>query len=97
LNIIEYLFCEILFGKVLLIEKSAAEKVAGKLRKKSVAEKVWKEKCGRKIVVGKPWQKKCGRKSATEKSRQKHHDRKSAAEKSQQKTLMSWHIHEVYS
>jgi hypothetical protein len=45
LNIIEYLFCERLFGQVLLIEKSVAEKcgrksVAEKVRQKNAAEKV---------------------------------------------------------
>jgi regulator of replication initiation timing len=50
LNIIEYLFCERLFGQVLLIEKSAAEKV----RQKSVAKK-----CGRKITTEKVRQEKC--------------------------------------
>jgi hypothetical protein len=77
LNIIEYLFCERLFGQVLLIEKSAAEKVrqekcgrksaAGKLRQKKCGRKVWQEKCGKKSVAGKVWQKKCGRKSVEEK------------------------------
>jgi hypothetical protein len=49
LNIIEYLFCERLFGKVLLIEKI-------------VVGKVWQKKCGRKITteksaIEKSWQK----------------------------------------
>jgi hypothetical protein len=90
LNIIEYLFCERLFGQVLLIEKSVAGKVRQrKVQKKcgrksadrkSVAEKVWQKKCGRKM---------CGRKSAAEKSRQKKCGRKmrqkNAAEKVWQK------------
>jgi hypothetical protein len=55
LNIIEYLFCERLFGKVLLIEKSATEKVQQENHDKKVAagkvvaEKVHdRKKCGRK-------------------------------------------------
>jgi uncharacterized protein (DUF2147 family) len=67
LNIIEYLFCERLFGQVLLIEKKCGRKMrqkkcaAEKCGRKSAAEK-WQEKCGRKM-----WQKKCGRKSAARK------------------------------
>jgi hypothetical protein len=71
LNIIGYLFCERLFGHVLLIEKSVAEKVRQTNRdKKSAAEKVQQKKYGRKI--------------ATEKVRQKNHSRKSVAKKSWQ-------------
>jgi hypothetical protein len=50
LNIIEYLFCERLFRKVLLIEKSAVEKVLSQ------------KKCGRKIMAGKGQHKNHGRK-----------------------------------
>jgi hypothetical protein len=64
LNIIEYLFCERLFGKVLLIEKICS--------RKSVAGKVRQENYGRKSATEKSQQKKCGRKSAIEKSRQQH-------------------------
>jgi hypothetical protein len=71
LNIIQYLFCERLFGQVLLIEKSAAGKVRQKKcdKKKSAAKKSRKKKCDRKIVAEKSrvWQK-----SAVEKSRQKN-------------------------
>ena len=53
---IECIFCERLFGQVLLIEKKCGRKIAvGKVRQKN---------CGRKIVVGKVQQKKCGRKIA---------------------------------
>jgi hypothetical protein len=70
LNIIEYLFCERLFGKVLLIEKSAAEKVRQK--RKNAAGKSWQ-----KNVQQKMRQKNHGRKSAAEKVRQKNRGRKS--------------------
>jgi hypothetical protein len=54
LNIIEYLFCERLFGHVLLIEKSVARKVRQKKRgRKTAAEKVQQKNHGRKIVVEK--------------------------------------------
>jgi hypothetical protein len=63
----EYLFCERLFGYVLLIEKSAV----GKLKKK---------KCSRKITTEKVQHEKCGMKtgseSEVEKVRQKNHSRK---------------------
>jgi hypothetical protein len=72
LNIIEYLFCESLFGQVMLIEKS-------------VEEKVRQKKCGRKIMAGKLWQKKCGRKIAVEKVRQEKCGRKIVAGKVWQK------------
>jgi hypothetical protein len=67
-NKIEYLFCERLFGKVLLI-------------KKSTAGKLWKINCDRKTVAKKVQQKNCGRKSVVEKSWQKNYDKKSAVEK----------------
>jgi hypothetical protein len=64
LNIIEYIFCERLFGKVLLIEKSAVEKMQQeKCSRKITAGKVRQKKCGRKSVAEKSWQEKCGRKS----------------------------------
>jgi hypothetical protein len=63
LNIIEYLFCERLFGKVLLIEKS----VAGKVRQKKCEKKSRKKKCDRKIMAEKVRQKNRDRKSAAEK------------------------------
>jgi hypothetical protein len=75
LNIIEYLFCERLFGKVFLIEKSAEKKC----NRKIVAEKVRQENSDRKGVTEKSWQKKCDRKITAEKVRQKNRGRKSAA------------------
>jgi hypothetical protein len=74
LNIIEYLFCERLFGHVLLIEKSAAEC-------KSVAEKVWQKNHSRKIAVEKSQQENCDKKNAGGKSQQKKCGKKIAAEK----------------
>jgi hypothetical protein len=79
LNIIEYLFCERLFGQVLLIEKSAG-KVQEKCGRKSAAEKVRQKKCGRKSVAEKVRQKKCDRKM-----RQKKCGRKKCAEKCSRK------------
>jgi hypothetical protein len=91
LNIIEYLFCESLFGKVLLIEKNDRKKCS----KKSAAKKVQQKKCGRKIkagklqqkksVVAKTWQEKCDRKSVAgkvmaRKVRQENPSRKCAVE-----------------
>jgi hypothetical protein len=56
LNIIEYIFCERLFVQVLLIEKSAAEKVRQeKCDRKSVVEKSRQENCDRKSAAGKVW------------------------------------------
>ena len=63
MNIIEYIFCQRLFGQVLLIEKNCS--------KKSAAEKVQSEKCSKKSATETSRQKNRGRKSATEKSRQK--------------------------
>ena len=95
LNIIEYIFCERLFGQVLLIEKSAVGKVRQKkCDRKSVAEKLWKKNHSKKSVTKKSQQKKydrkshqknCGRKSATEKLLQKKCGRKITAEKMRQK------------
>ena len=45
LNIIEYLFCERLFGKVLLIEKNC--------NRKSAAKKVRQENCDKKSAAKK--------------------------------------------
>jgi hypothetical protein len=59
-NIIEYLFCERLFGQVLLIEKTCS--------RKSVTEKVWQKNHSRKTAVEKSRQEKCGRKGTTKKS-----------------------------
>jgi hypothetical protein len=69
LNIIEYLFCERLFGQVLLIEKSEAGKVWQKKcekktrqknrSKKSAAKKVKQKNHSRKITAEKVQQKKC--------------------------------------
>jgi hypothetical protein len=63
LNIIEYLFCKILFGKVLLIEKSVVEKV----RQKNAAGKLWQKTLRQESVKEKVQQVKCGRKTAAEK------------------------------
>jgi hypothetical protein len=68
LNIIEYLFCERLFGQVLLIEKNCSRKsVAGKVRQKNAAvEKSAVEKVRQKNGTAEKSQ---AEKSATEKSR----------------------------
>jgi hypothetical protein len=54
LNIIEYLFYERLFGKVLLIEKSAAKRVQQKKNGRKIAPK----KNGRQITKEKVQKKK---------------------------------------
>jgi hypothetical protein len=96
LNIIEYLFCERLFGKVVLIEKSAVEKVRQKNHdRKIAAEKSWQKKCNRKIAAKKLRQKNCSKKSAAEKVRQKNHSKKSAAKNHGRKSApeKSWQQH----
>jgi hypothetical protein len=65
---VEYIFCERLFGQALLIEKSVAETKKSRqenCRKKKVRQK----NRSRKIVTGKVRQKNCGRKTVAEKVR----------------------------
>jgi hypothetical protein len=73
LNTIEYLFCERLFGQVLLIEK--------KCGRKNVRQKIRR----RKRVIEKSRQEKCGIKTMEEKVRQNNRDRKIVAKKLWQK------------
>jgi hypothetical protein len=79
LNIIEYLFCERLFGQVLLIEKKCGRKSAAGGRK--MWQKKWQEKCGRKSAA-----EKCGRK----KKRVAKVRQKSVVEKCGRKRQKKW-------